>query len=153
MTAQDPAPYAFPHPATDEAPTPAAAPRPAAQDHLPKQSKADQIANSVEPPLGHDFLKPVESLRSGEIAAAQADMLDLFAAIGIDLANPGEHEIETTPEVLRGFGSLGELLEKFCLNLEGYQALDTGKGAQGRVTELAMWYLGQLGESEGSATS
>ncbi len=153
----DAQPYPFPDaaPSTGLAPssTDTAAVRPPAQDHLPKQSKSDTIAELREKPLGWNILKPVETLRSGEIADTQADLLELFESIGIDLQNPGEHEIETTPAVLRAFGKLGTVLEACATDKEAYAALDTGPGAQGRVADLAMWYIEALGESAGSATS
>jgi len=123
------------------------------QDH--KRTKSDILADSTQPPTGADLLRPVEELRSGEIADAQADILQLFADIGIDLNSAQEGEevsIETTPDTLRGIGKLGALLETFAVDKDAYAEFDRGRGAQGRVMELAMWYMGQLGESDGSAS-
>lgn len=118
-----------------------------------KASKSDVLQAQDAPPIGHDLLRPVSKLRSGELANAQADLIDIFATIGIDLTEARDEtvEIETTPEVLRGIGRLGDFLESYADDLEGYIALDSGPGAQARISDLAMWFLGQMGESSSSA--
>lgn len=119
-------------------------------DRQPK--KSDQISDI--PPIGHDTLKPVAELRSGQIAEATATLMELFEVIGINLDKPDEEvEIETTPAVMRGFGKLGETLEQFTIDTDRYiKEVDTGTGSQQRVAALAMWYLARLGESDGSAS-
>lgn len=118
-------------------------------------SKAEQLAAAAKPPVGHDTLRPVSDLRSGELATAQADIIDIFGEIGIDLTeeNRGKDvEIETTPAVLRGFGKLGAYLEQYAADVPAFIEIDKGRGAQNRIAELAMWYLGQMGEADGSAS-
>lgn len=119
-------------------------------DRQPK--KSEQLRSS--PPVGHETLRDVTTLRSGEIAEAQASIVELFGDIGIDLDNPdGEVEVETSPEVLRAFGKLGALMETYAVDVETFiKDVDTGPGSQQRVSELAMWFLGRLGESNGSAS-
>jgi hypothetical protein len=138
-------------------PTPPASPATLAprQPTDRQPSKADQIADeTMGLPEGWDVLKPVIELRSAAIANAQADLLDLFEEIGVDL-NAGsevDQEIETSAATIRALGRMAEVLEKHTVDIPAFVKLDTGPGAQGRIMSLAMWYLTKLGESEGSAT-
>jgi len=119
-------------------------------------SKSDSMQAAEQPPEGHDLLVPVSKLRSGAVADIQADLLELFEEMGVDINKAGEddaeQEVDTSPATLRALGRMGSLLEANAEDVEGYIALDTGKGAQQRVLTLAMWYLGQLGESDSSAS-
>lgn len=122
-----------------------------------RQTKSDALQSEEAPPIGHDFLLPIEKMRSGTLAAAQADIADIFKAIGVDLTDENRDatvEIETTPEVLRQFGKLGAYLEDYVVpdRLDDYIALDSGPGSQSRISDLAMWFLGEMGKSERSAT-
>ena len=120
------------------------------QDRLPKKSEI--MAAEQAPPVGADLMRPVSTLRSGEIAGAQADILELFAEVGIDLENPGEVEVETSPAVMRAFGRLGALLEGHSTDPDAFAELDRGPGSSQRMAELAMWYMGELGKSDSSAS-
>lgn len=139
------------------------------RDRSPKKptdrqpSKSELAKAEANPPAGHDLIRPVAMLRSSEIANAQADILDLFKLVGIDLGNiekdadgnPVEEvEVDNSPETLRVFGSLGNVLEAFVApeNLEAFADLDRGYGAGTRMAELAMWYMAELGKSDGSAS-
>lgn len=119
-------------------------------DHL---SKADRLRD--EKPAGWHTLRPITDLRSGEIAEAQAGILDIFEAVGIDMSSVKEGEeldIPATPEVVRAFGKLGSFLEAYAVDKDAFIKVDKGPGAQARIADLAMWYLAQLGESESSAS-
>ena len=132
-------------------------------------------------PDGWELLTPVEQLRSSAMAEAQADILDLFEALGMDLGSvtpeapeakkptnvADEFELvadEDKPEAadaklandiadipvngdtLRAIGHLGHVLENHAVDKEAFAQWDTGRGSQERVMNLAMWYLGELGE-------
>jgi NTP pyrophosphatase (non-canonical NTP hydrolase) len=100
-----------------------------------------------EAPEGAELLKSVYKLRSKQIASLQADLLDLFVSLGVDLNNPdGEVEIEPTPEAIRAIGQMGEVLEAYAVDEEAFAEFDSGPAARERVMELAMWYLARLGE-------
>lgn len=129
-------------------------------DRQPSKSAIAQA--EAQPPIGHSLLRPVVMLRSGEIADAQADILDLFGEVGIDLENmkdengdtPTEVEVENSPHTLRVFGRLGTLLENFVddEDKEEFIDLDRGPGAGTRMADLAMWYMAELGKSDSSAS-
>lgn len=118
-------------------------------------SKSEQLQADAKPPVGAELLRPVTELRSGEMATAQADILDLFTALGVDMdaAQAGEEiSIETGPDTLRVFGKLGALLEGYSVDPEAFADFDRGPGSATRMAELAMYYMGELGKSDGSAS-
>jgi hypothetical protein len=115
-------------------------------DHL---KSADVLAAEAlnEAPEGAELLKSVHKLRSKQIAGLQADLLDLFVALGVDLNNPDEQvEIEPSPAAIRAIGEMGEVLEAYAIDPVAYAEFDSGPAARERVMELAMWYLARLGE-------
>lgn len=116
------------------------------QDRLP--SKSEILAAESAPPVGHDLLRPVVTLRSGEMADAQASILDLFSELGIDMTADTEKtvEVENSPATVRIFGKLGSLLERYAVDAEAFADLDRGPGAGTRMAELAMWYMAELGK-------
>jgi hypothetical protein len=102
-----------------------------------------------EAPQGHEWLVPVERLRSRQIASAQADILGLFEDLGVDFSKADATlDIEPSPAVLRAIGSLGEVLESYVKPecMDDYVEFDSGPSSRERVMELAMWFLGRLGE-------
>jgi len=116
-------------------------------------SASDRMQASDQPPAGHDLLKSADVLRSGETAELQASLLELFENLGVDLNAPdAEFAPDNTAETIRAVGKMGALLEGVALDHDAYVAFDTGRGAFQRVLDLGMWYLGQLGEADGSAT-
>lgn len=122
------------------------------QDRLP--SKSDQMKADSQPPAGHETLRAVATLRSGEMADAQADILDLFLELGIDLENTSEEkaEIENSPATLRVLGKLGAILENYAADADAFAEIDRGHGAGSRMADLAMWYMAELGKSVSSAS-
>jgi hypothetical protein len=135
----------------------------------------------AERPDGWELLTPVEQLRSSAMAEAQADILDLFEALGMDLgsvapdaaeakkptnvadefelvvpedesdaeAEKPANDIADIPvngDTLRAIGRLGNVLENHAVDKDEFAKWDTGRGSQERVMNLAMWYLGELGE-------
>lgn len=149
-------------PSTTPARKPAArAPRkpaPKAPQDRKKPSEVIQAEALAERPAGADLLRPVISLRSAEQANLQADLMDLFEKLGVDIgeatkaAENGEEtpevELEVTGDTVRGIGEMSTLLEQFVIpeSLDEFIVLDTGPGALGRISDLGMWYLTQLGE-------
>ena len=121
-------------------------------------SKSEQLAAESAPAAGHELLTPVARLRSAENAEATASIVDLFAELGIDLNDRGddaeEVEVDTSPATIRVMGRIGKLLESYVIDgqEEAFAELDRGYGAMTRMADLAMWYMGELGKSESSAS-
>lgn len=118
------------------------------EDHK-KPSEVLRAEALEEAPAGAEWLIPVARLRSRQISAAQADLLGLFEDLGVDFSNPDATlDIEPSPAVLRAIGGLGEVVESYVLpeHLDDYIEFDSGPAARERVMELAMWFLGRLGE-------
>jgi hypothetical protein len=119
-----------------------------------RQKSADALRAEAkaERPDGADLLRPLDDLRSKEISEAQATIMELFEKMGIDInaaRDAGEEvklEIDMTPDVIRALGDLSEMLEGYALDPEAFARWDRGPGSQNRATELAMWFLAQLGE-------
>lgn len=124
-------------------------------------SKADQLAaREAERPEGWELLKPVTDLRSGDVALAQASLMELFEEMGLDLTeqakqakaakDAGEEipdvELEVNAKSIRAMASLGQLLEEYSIDAEAFAEFDTGEGALSRVISLAMYYVNALGE-------
>jgi len=108
------------------------------------QLRAEALAES---PAGWELITPVEELRSSQIADAQADLLELFEALGVDLSQPDrEFELEMTAATIRKVGELGTVLQRYSVDEEAFIAFDRGKGAAERITQLSMWFLQELGE-------
>lgn len=128
--------------------------KPAARKPQDHQSKADRVFDEEHPPAGAELMRPVSDLRSQEIAEASAEIADLFAEVGIDLFDEDrkEVEIDSTPATLRVFGTLGSLLEKYSKDAEAFAKFDRGPGSSTRAADLAMWFLAELGKSDGSAS-
>ncbi len=118
------------------------------EDHK-KGAEVLRAEAQAEAPAGAEWLIPIHRLRSSKIAAAQADLLALFGDLGVDFTSADtDVNIEPPPEVIRAIGGLGDVLEAYVLpeHMDDYIEFDSGPGARERVMELAMWFLGRLGE-------
>lgn len=124
-----------------------------------KVSQADQLAAEAGvragdlPEGAEGLLKPVEELRSTEQAEANAELIELFQAMGVDITKttadgdePVEQEVEVTPETVRAMGQIATVLERYAVDTQRFADFDRGKGAMQRMSALAMWFLNELGE-------
>lgn len=105
-------------------------------------SKAGAVDDAPEE---HDEDAPIDR---AAIAAEFETLPDDVAPVTPAPAEDGNDltDIKINADTLRAIGGLGKVLEKHALDADEFAAFDRGRGAQQRVMELAMWYLGELGE-------
>jgi hypothetical protein len=119
------------------------------QDRRPKS--AVLAAEAAAGPAGAEFLK--SELAAWDQADATAEFLELFEGLGIDLEDAdAEIEIKMSPDNVRFMGQAAKLLLKYADDADGLTAALSGPGALNRGLELAMWFFGQLGEGDSSAS-
>ena len=102
---------------------------------------------SESKPDGWDLLKPFDQIPVWD----QTDLLEtvkpLIAAAeskgGLDLANTD----------LRVIGDAAKQLRQSAVDDDAFMEFASGSKALNRIIDLAVWFVGQLGESERSATS
>lgn len=119
-----------------------------------RKAPADKLRAEAanEAPEGADLLRPITDLRSQEIAEAQAQLIELFESMGVDLEAAREAgeavdiDVAMDAKTIRALGSLSTMLETYSVNPEEFAQWDRGPGSQERATNLAMWYLTALGE-------
>lgn len=122
------------------------------EDHKPK--KSDQLAaEAAAPPAGAALLKPSYDLPSWDRLEVMATLTETFESLGFDLDNAGEEfELHTDAKTLRAIAKMQRELAQFAVDNDEYEAFAKRPDAVSEITNLAMWYLGALGESEDSAT-
>lgn len=119
-----------------------------------RKAPADKLRAEAlgEAPEGFELLRPITDLRSQEIAEAQAQLIELFENMGVDLdaaRKAGEAvdiDVAMDAKTIRALGSLSTLLETYSLDAKKFADWDRGPGSQERATNLAMWFLTALGE-------
>ncbi|MBN6777434.1 hypothetical protein JRG19_02570 [Pseudoclavibacter alba] len=95
------------------------------------------------PPKGHDMVRPVQSMRSDERMLLMADLQEVTDALGI---TEGENNIAFTPESLRTFAKIHTLMLENAVDRDAFEEFMRGEEAVTEVTNLAIWYLNQLGK-------
>jgi hypothetical protein len=128
------------------------------QDH--KAPKSEQLAAEANPPTGAELLKPAHELPSWDRLDVTATLMESMKMLGIDLgATPEEgeeapeFELDTEDvESLRAIAKMQRSLLFAAKDQAKFTRFATGPDAISEVTELAMWFLGELGKSEGSAS-